>query len=260
MLRDTFDGLHLGLGGRGDGPLIVFVHGTMDRGAAFLRVTRLLPDQRWCVYDRRGYGRSPVDAPPSFDDHVADLVSLLERFAHETSVVLVGHSLGGTLALAAASRRAAVVASLLVYEAPLPWLPWWPSRDAEGTRLEDQEPEVAVERFMGRVIGIEAWESLPSATRAHKVREGAMLIAELVSVRSGPPFDRAEVRAPCLVARGSHADPIRVRAAEWLVEGLPTAELRIIHDAPHVAHASHPGEFATLVVEAIDRAEGAAGA
>jgi pimeloyl-ACP methyl ester carboxylesterase len=251
--RETVNGIHVGLGGTGDGPLILFVHGAMDRGAAFLRVTRLLGEQRWCVYDRRGYGRSMVEVPPLFVDHVDDLVVLLDRYGRDAPVVLVGHSLGATIALAAAARRPSTVASMLVYEAPLPWQPWWPVRDAEGQRLEDLGPEVAVERFMGRVVGADVWASVPAATRAHKIREGSTLVAELVSVRTGAPFERSDVHAPCLVVRGSGSDATRTRAAEWLVEGLPEAENRLIDDAPHVAHATHPEQFAALVMEAVAR-------
>lgn len=253
MHRETIDGIHVGLGGTGDLPLILFVHGAMDRGAAFLRVTRLLDQRRWCVYDRRGYGRSMVETPPVFGDHVDDLVELLDRYGRDNPVVLVGHSLGATIALAAAARRPSAVRSMLVFEAPLPWQPWWPIRDPEGRRLEDLGPELAVERFMGRVVGAEVWESLPTATRAQKIREGSTMVAELVSVRTGAPFERSEVHVPCLVVRGSASDAARVRAAEWLVEGLPDAEIRLIDDAPHVAHATHPEQFAALVIEAAAR-------
>jgi pimeloyl-ACP methyl ester carboxylesterase len=248
--RETVDGLHLGFGGGGEGPLIVFVHGGMDRGAAFLRVTRSLDDHRWCVYDRRGYGRSSVDRPLVFNDHVDDLVSLLDRFADRGPVVLVGHSLGATIALSAAARRADAVASLLTYEAPLLWMSWWPSRDPEGQRLEEQSPEIAAMRFMARVVGPDVWDSLPAATRAHKIRDGASLIAELTSLRLGAPFDRADITSPCFVSRGSTADDTRQRAAQWLLDGLVDAQAREIEDAPHIAHATHPEQFAALVVEA----------
>ena len=74
----TPDGLHVGRGGRPDGRAVVLVHGAMDRGAAFLKVTRSLGDLDWWVYDRRGYGRSVADTPAEVDDHVADLVAVLE--------------------------------------------------------------------------------------------------------------------------------------------------------------------------------------
>ena len=51
--------------GPADAPLVVLVHGTMDRSTGMLKVSRRL-DSRFRVvrYDRRGYGRSaPHDGP-----------------------------------------------------------------------------------------------------------------------------------------------------------------------------------------------------
>ncbi len=73
-----------------------------------------------------------------FEDHVVDLVSLIEDESHAAPVVVVGHSLGGTIALAAASRAADRVSGLVVHEAPLPWLDWWPLRERNGRRIEDE--------------------------------------------------------------------------------------------------------------------------
>ena len=40
------------------GPTVVFVHGSLDRSSAFVKVIRRLPDLRVVRYDRRGYGHS----------------------------------------------------------------------------------------------------------------------------------------------------------------------------------------------------------
>ena len=40
------------------GPLVVLVHGSMDRSGSWVRVVRELRDVHTVRYDRRGYGRS----------------------------------------------------------------------------------------------------------------------------------------------------------------------------------------------------------
>ena len=40
------------------GPLVVLVHGSMDRSASFIRTERHLDGRHVVRYDRRGYGRS----------------------------------------------------------------------------------------------------------------------------------------------------------------------------------------------------------
>ena len=57
-------------------PLAVLVHGTMDRSAGMLRLSRRLDNQFHVLrYDRRGYGRSrDVGGKGTVEQHVSDLV------------------------------------------------------------------------------------------------------------------------------------------------------------------------------------------
>jgi pimeloyl-ACP methyl ester carboxylesterase len=236
---------------------VVLVHGALDRGTAFLRATRHLRDASWWIYDRRGYGRSGTDEACDHEVHLADLEAVLELAtdAGARPAVVVGHSLGGTLALAVAERRPDRVAAVVAYESPLSWLDWWPRRGPRGgTPLEDDPPEVAVERFMRRVAGDEAWEALPEATRQRRLSEGPTLVAELGSIRAAPPYDPRQVSVPAVVARGGEADEVRRRAASLLLDELPDATEAVLDGAGHGAHLSHPEAFADLVRAGIARA------
>jgi len=66
--------------GSADGPLVVFVHGSLDRAGSFARVTRRLPELHTVAYDRRGYHRSGHLLPvhDSLDGHVEDLLSVVD--------------------------------------------------------------------------------------------------------------------------------------------------------------------------------------
>ena len=111
------------------GPLrFVLVHGSMDRQSGFARLVKHLRDFGEVVtYDRRGYGRStPHSGPFGIEAQVADLIGLLEG----RPAVLVGHSFGGNVALAAAERYPSLVKGVVVYETPLSWEPWWPGTTA----------------------------------------------------------------------------------------------------------------------------------
>lgn len=257
MQRELVDGLHLGRGGDPDGIPVVLVHGAMDRGAAFLRATRLLRDLDWWVYDRRGYGRSRTEHPVDLEGHVTDLLEVIDLVVARRSrpVVVVGHSLGGTIALAAAQRRPDLVSAVAAYESPLTWEPWWPRRGpGGGAALEDDEPEAAAERFMRRVAGEQVWESLPEATRRRRLEEGTTLVAELSSARRAAPYDPAEVTVPCVVARGSGTDEHRTRAAEQLSATIAGADLVVVPGADHGVHTSDPQAFADLVRRTVARA------
>ncbi len=64
-----------------EAPLVVVVHGSMDRSAGLLRLSRRLDtEQRVLRYDRRGYGRSMGAGPPwTVEANNEDLQHSLER-------------------------------------------------------------------------------------------------------------------------------------------------------------------------------------
>ncbi|HEX8805123.1 MAG TPA: alpha/beta hydrolase, partial [Acidimicrobiales bacterium] len=132
----------------GDGPLVVLVHGAMDRSGGMLRARRILArDHRVVRYDRRGYGRSRAATPSAdFGVQVDDLAEVLDG----RPAVVAGHSFGGILGLALAERSPALVRAVLAYEAPLVWEPWWPNGGSTGV---DESPEDAAEWFLRRMIG-----------------------------------------------------------------------------------------------------------
>ena len=252
MKREVSNGLHIGRLDRPNAPRVLFVHGVMDRGATFLTVTRRLTSSSWLIYDRRGYGRSSVETVPVFEDHVADLVALIERESHGEQVAVVGHSLGGTIALAAVSRVAPSVSGVVVHEAPLPWLEWWPLRDQEGRRIEDESPYDAVVRVMERTAGGDVWEALPEAVRGKRLSEGPVMVSELVGARNGCPFESEKLDMPIVVSRGSLSLGHREQAQEWLVDNLPCARPHVFDGAAHNVQSTNPREFSELLVSVIE--------
>jgi pimeloyl-ACP methyl ester carboxylesterase len=252
MKREVSNGLHIGRLDRPNAPRVLFVHGVMDRGATFLSVSRRLTSFSWLIYDRRGYGRSSVETVPVFEDQVVDLALLIERESHGEQIVVVGHSLGGTIALAAVSRVAPCVSGVVVHEAPLPWLEWWPLRDRDGRRIEDESPQDAVVRVMERTAGEDVWEALPEAVRSQRLSEGPVMVSELVGARNGCPFEAEKLDMPIVVSRGSLSLGHREQAQEWLVDNLPCARPYVFEGAAHNVQSTKPREFSELLVSVIE--------
>jgi pimeloyl-ACP methyl ester carboxylesterase len=232
---------------------VVMVHGSMDRHASFAGVRRALPEAHVVVYDRRGYGRSrDVPVATSIDDHVADLLEI----TGERPMVVLGHSYGGCVALRAAEIAPALVRGLVVYEAPLPWLPGWPADTGGGRALAAPDPETAAEAFLRRLLGDARWEGLPERTRRDRRAEGAALVSDMRSVRplgGGAPVDVARVRQPVIVARGSASAPHHIDGTSRLAALLPDAELVTLDGATHGAHVARPEEMAALVRRVLGR-------
>lgn len=116
-------------------PPIVMLHGWMDVSASFQFIVDALLSPRCVVApDWRGFGlteRGPGDCY-WFPDYLADLDFLLDEIAGAQPVVLVGHSMGGNVALLYAGSRPQRVRGVV---------------NLEGFGLRDSPPERAPERY-----------------------------------------------------------------------------------------------------------------
>lgn len=224
---------------------VVLVHGVMDRGASFSRVVGYLHDLFVTTYDRRGYANSAA-APigESLDVHVQDLADILA----DAPATVIGHSLGGVVALTAAARHPELVTSVGVYESPMPWLDWWPSTTAGSRTLADEsDPAKSAESFMRYLSGDQAWEMLPMRTQQQRRAEGPALLADLRSLRvENPPFEAEQLTMPVAVAGGSETQEHHKQGCEAMGK-LFNTEVQWIDGAGHGGHMSHPGPFAAFV-------------
>ena len=256
---------HLPGGSRGDGPLVVLVHGSLDRSDSFTRVVRRLDDLHTVVYDRRGYNRSRAALPlnVTVDGHIDDLLAIIDG----RPAVVVGHSYGGDVALGAAVRggSGSSIVSVAAYEPPMPWLGTW-SRRAPGPTAGEAttgnagaaaatDPPAAAEHFFRRMIGDSAWERLSEEGKDQRRADGPALQAELDALRgSGAPFDVTTLSVPATFGMGANSASRHRLTVEWLVGHVAGAELVEIAGASHGAHLTHPDAFAAMVRSTVERA------
>jgi pimeloyl-ACP methyl ester carboxylesterase len=120
----------------GQAPLVL-VHGWMDVSASWQFTVDALGGERHVIApDWRGFGltRGTGAAPDSywFADYLADLDGLLDHFAGEQAVDLVGHSMGGNIAMMYGGVRPARIRRLI---------------NLEGFGLPETRPAQAPERY-----------------------------------------------------------------------------------------------------------------
>ena len=232
---------------------VVLIHGSLDRSAGLLKLSRRLDDTfRVTRYDRRGYGRSiPHPGPFGIEGQVDDLAEVIAGAPGAGEpLVLVGHSYGGNVALAYVDRHPGRVAAVVTYESPLSWQPWWPSDSAGGSAMASSgDPEEAAERFMRRLIGDDRWDRLPASTRRARRGEGPAMIGELADLRAGAPWHADRIQVPVLVMRGEHGQDHHRRGTEALGEILPAAEVHTVPGARHFGPNTHPDEVGARIRE-----------
>jgi 3-oxoadipate enol-lactonase len=106
---------HQIIGGPGDKPVIVFIN-SLGTDFRIWRdvIVRLAGSYPLLAYDKRGHGLSDVgDAPYSIDDHVDDLIGLLEHL-NVRQAVICGLSVGGLIAQGLYARRPDLVRALIL--------------------------------------------------------------------------------------------------------------------------------------------------
>ena len=83
-------------------PPLVLLHGWMDVAASWQFVVDAMNEERWIIApDWRGFGLTDGGAVDNYwmPDYLADLDWLLDHYAGDTPVDLVGHSMGGNVAM-----------------------------------------------------------------------------------------------------------------------------------------------------------------
>ncbi len=234
-------------------PVVVLVHGSLDRASSFARVRRRLVDLPTIVYDRRGYHHSRRDGTvhTTLDGHVDDLLTVVDG----RKAVVVGHSLGGIIALLAVARSGGPRPFVAVgaYEPPLPWLGRSGADDTsagaeKGPPPSDRSPDDAAERFFRRMVGDTAWDRLPDRAKAARRAEGPALHGELSALaRLTPPLDVTTITVPAVFGMGERSSARHRAAVTWLADRTPGARLLELEGAGHGAHLTHPDGFAAFV-------------
>ena len=100
-------------------PPLVMVHGWMDVAASYQFVVDAFKQDRHVVApDWRGYGLTELPRTDNywFPDYLADLEFLLDRYSPDAPVDLVGHSMGGNIAMLYAGARPERIRSLVNLE------------------------------------------------------------------------------------------------------------------------------------------------
>lgn len=230
-------------------PLMAVVHGSMDRSAGLLRLSRRLDgEHRVLRYDRRGYGHSTDVGPPwTAEANIDDLEDLLVA-ASSPPTVLFGHSYGGNVVLGLAAQRPDLVRGVVVYETPLSWLSWWPSDSAGAAAMAADDPGDAAEAFMRRLVGDAVWERLPASKRAARRHEGRAMVSELADLRRCAPWDGQRIAAPVLALHGEHARSHHQVGTNALVGMIPDCRAAMVPDAGHAGPHTHADAVAAAIV------------
>jgi pimeloyl-ACP methyl ester carboxylesterase len=209
---------------RGDGPPIVFIHGMGTSAATWDRCTDLLAD-RFCVIavDLLGHGSSPVPDDPAEYTRDRALVDIDEVLTDTgRAAVLVGHSLGGYLALAHAATRPGVARAIVAVNT--------------GPGFRDPDRRAAwndMSRRNAHRFGV------PEQVTTMNLQEDSVVMDHL-----------ADIATPTLVLAGGDDRPEYTGSGQYLERKMPDARLVVVDGGGHSMHEdSHAEEVARLIAD-----------
>ncbi len=241
------------------GPRVVFLHGLFGQGRNFTGIAKaLVPDLRSTLVDLPNHGRSAWTETADYDD-VADVVArwLQETYGEQGPVHVVGHSMGGKVAMVLALRHPELVDRLVVADiSPSP-----SGGAGEFEHLLDSLAALDLARLERRG---EADEQLAAAVADERVRgfllqnlrSGAdgfrwqanldLLRRELPTI-GGFPDIGASFDHPVLWLSGADSDYVRPEHAPRMRELFPRTVSVSLKGAGHWVHSEQPESFVSAL-------------
>ena len=201
----------------------------------------------WAV-DLRNHGQSPHSADVSYDAMAADLEEFM-RTHGQTRVHLLGHSMGGKVAMQFALRHPDRVEKLVVVDiSPRAYPPrheralaallaldlhQFQRREQLDAELANAVDDAEVRQFLLKNAGRDAHGGFRWKANVRGLLENYERLTGAVT--SETPCDR-----PALFVSGEKSDYVAAADNELIRRLFPHAEFRMIADAGHWVHADQP--------------------
>jgi 3-oxoadipate enol-lactonase len=204
-------------------------------------------------YDKRGHGLS--DAPPgpyTLGDHTADLVQLLDHLGLDT-VVLMGDSVGGMIALDFALRHPERVQALIACDtaAKIGTVEYWNERI---TAVRRQGIGPLAETILSRWFSPAFASQQSAAYRGYynmltrTPQEGYAATCE--AIRDADLRNEVgQIMMPVLVLCGAEDGATPPELVRGLAEALPNGRFALIAHAGHLPSIEQPATMAAIIDE-----------
>lgn len=245
------------MGGEGNPPLVV-VHGLLGSSRNWSTVGKALAEHyEVFVVDVRNHGESPHVDGMAYADLVDDLRALIERLGL-SDVTLLGHSLGGKVAMAYAVRYATEVRALFVVDiAPKDYRPHHTDEFAAMLELDldtlksrkqaDEQLSVKVPDWGMRQFLLTNLQRTPADGFAWSVNLTALAEAQSIVCLNSLCLGESYA-GPVLFILGERSDFFCEGDQETVQKYFPQAEFETIAESGHNPHVEKREAFLQAVL------------
>lgn len=223
-----------------DGEPVVLLHAFASQSGTWTHTAQALALQGFQVIapDLRGHGRSDWTPSYSLADFEDDLSALLDALGLG-AINLIGHSLGGHLALKLATHQPERIRRLVIEAAPVP-----PRDIADAAALATAQPGPAWRRPL-RLLGPGRLLRL-MLLRQFDLRAARTVLPELRAPMPAWWARLSTLRVPCLLL-ASHDDGLVSSRLPLLAAQIPHAVTRLLGTG-HRLHGEHSAAFLAEVI------------
>lgn len=250
------DALPLSCQVRGSGMPVVLLHGLLGSSNNLGNLARhLATGYQVLSVDLRNHGRSPHSQNISYPLMIADLIKLLDSHGCESCAVL-GHSLGGKVAMGLALARPERVRALVVVDiCPITYPGDQNAEIIETLRrvpLDNLQTRAQVDTCLAQNVAEASLRqflltNLYRSDHGYDWRANLKALADNLPLLTAAPASAGDYRGPALFVKGGLSDYIGPKCEGAIRRQFIGAELKIIPDAGHWPHAEKPVLFNALV-------------
>lgn len=226
----------------GSGEPLLLINGIFDVGFWACQVPAFSKGREVIVFDNRGIGRTEASWPYSVETFAEDALGLIDALGVEKTDLL-GFSLGGCIALELAARYSERIGKMVLGGAYNRFSALGVYRTntlakmvAEGVPFDRVLMSFMPWMFSERFFEL---EGSPEGFIANALKnpyptssEGLLGLSGALAEYNGLP-DLGVIEKPVLVISGSEDLIVPVRLSKELADGIPGAELMVIHGAAH---------------------------
>lgn len=249
---------------------IVFIHGFGCDQTMWRQVAPMFEETfRVVTYDLTGMGKSDLSAYnmrhySDLEAHADDLLSILKELDLE-NMVLVGHSIGATIALLAANREPERVARLVLVS-PTPSFLDDPANGYRGGFSSADMGELITfldENHLGwsaqmapTIAGQSAGEPAAEELTQGFCRTDPSIAQHFGRVTFFADRRRAFEQAarPALILHCRNDALVPMQVADWMREQVPGATLKVLDATGHSPHMTVPGDVVAAMREYLEDA------
>ncbi|ABZ76799.1 alpha/beta hydrolase fold [Shewanella halifaxensis HAW-EB4] len=243
----------------GQGPVVILIHGLFGDLDNLKTLGKELEENFTVVrIDVLNHGSSPHVANMSYESLADSMAKLIEEL-NCTDAILIGHSMGGKIAMATALKYPQRVSKLVV--ADIAPVAYQNRHDKVFAALESMPlPEIKDRRQA--LAHMQSWDIddataqflLKSLTRTEQGFTWRMnlegLKANYANIIDWPHFNRS-YHGPCLFIRGGDSDYVTAEHRQAILTQFPTVKAKTIEGAGHWLHAQKASIFNRVVKDFI---------